>query len=54
MVTQIDLSGQPSGLIDAIEKLKRLKEVSVISFATSDIVRHPLTAKIVEAYEERA
>ena len=52
-LTQIDLHWQSSGLIHAIEKLKHLKDdVAVVSFTTKDIVRHPLTAKIIEAYEE--
>jgi phosphate starvation-inducible PhoH-like protein len=52
-LTQIDLQpGQSSGLIDAIEKLKNLDEVSVVNFTSKDVVRHPLTSKIIEAYEE--
>jgi phosphate starvation-inducible PhoH-like protein len=51
-LTQIDLHGQTSGLIDAIEKLKHLKDVAVVNFGIKDVVRHPLTAKIIEAYEQ--
>jgi phosphate starvation-inducible PhoH-like protein len=50
-LTQIDLPhGSPSGLIDAIEKLKHLKEISIVKFDSKDIVRHPLTKKIIDAY----
>jgi phosphate starvation-inducible PhoH-like protein len=50
-VSQIDLaSGQVSGLIDAERVLKRLDGVAVTHFTTSDVVRHPLVARIVEAY----
>ena len=52
-LTQIDLPNSVrSGLIDAIEKLKALDEIKIINFNTKDIVRHPLTSKIIEAYDE--
>ncbi len=51
-LTQIDLHGQTSGLIDAIDKLKNLKDVGVVNFGIKDVVRHPLTSKIIEAYEQ--
>lgn len=51
-LTQIDLPPHTeSGLIDAIEKLKKLKEISVIKFEKKDVVRHPIIAKIIDAYE---
>ncbi len=50
--TQIDLpSGAPSGLADAVGKLKGIAEVGLVTFDRSDVVRHPLVTKIVEAYE---
>jgi phosphate starvation-inducible protein PhoH and related proteins len=52
-LSQIDLpKGINSGLIDAIERLKHLKEISIIRFGVEDLVRHPLTAKIIESYEQ--
>jgi len=52
-LTQIDLpKTTPSGLIDAIERLKNLDEIKIIKFTTKDIVRHPLTSKIIQAYDE--
>jgi phosphate starvation-inducible PhoH-like protein len=51
-ITQIDLPAQQkSGLIDAINKLQNIKGISKIEFNKSDIVRHKLVQKIVEAYE---
>jgi phosphate starvation-inducible PhoH-like protein len=50
-VSQIDLpSGQESGLIDAERVLKRLDGIAVTHFTSSDVVRHPLVARIVDAY----
>jgi phosphate starvation-inducible PhoH-like protein len=51
-VSQIDLpKGQLSGLIDAERVLKRVKGISVTRFTTTDVVRHPLVARIVDAYD---
>ena len=50
--TQIDLPrGVPSGLRDAEELLKGVKGVSLNYFTAKDVVRHPLVARIIEAYE---
>jgi phosphate starvation-inducible PhoH-like protein len=40
-----------SGLRDAMDKLKNIEEIKMIRFSDADIVRHPLTVKIVQAYE---
>jgi phosphate starvation-inducible PhoH-like protein len=51
-ITQIDLpTTQKSGLIDAMSVLKNVKGVSRVDFDKSDIVRHKLVQRIVEAYE---
>ncbi len=51
-VSQIDLpKGAPSGLIDAERVLKRVKGIAVSRFTTADVVRHPLVARIVDAYD---
>lgn len=51
-LSQIDLPPSvPSGLIDAIEKLKHLNEIGIVRFEPKDVVRHQLVARIVEAYE---
>ena len=50
-LTQIDLpASQRSGLADAVERLTDVKGVSIIRFTEKDIVRHPLVARIVQAY----
>ena len=51
-VSQIDLpKGSKSGLIEARQVLKRVKGVAFTQFGASDVVRHPLVARIVEAYD---
>jgi phosphate starvation-inducible PhoH-like protein len=53
-LSQIDLpKSQKSGLKDAIEVLKGIDGVSFTFFGSKDVVRHPLVAKIVEAYDAR-
>ncbi|MFO1338000.1 MAG: PhoH family protein [Burkholderiaceae bacterium] len=53
-VSQIDLPrGMPSGLIEAADILKRVKGIAMTRFSSGDVVRHPLVARIVEAYEAR-
>lgn len=52
-VSQIDLPrGTTSGLVDAIRVLKGVKGIASTRFTTADVVRHPLVARIVEAYDE--
>jgi phosphate starvation-inducible PhoH-like protein len=51
-VSQIDLPrGQLSGLIDAERVLKRVSGIAVSRFTSADVVRHPLVARIVDAYD---
>jgi phosphate starvation-inducible protein PhoH and related proteins len=51
--TQIDLPrGTKSGLIDALDRLKNVEGLSFIFFDRHDVMRHPLVARIVQAYEE--
>ena len=51
-VSQVDLpKGALSGLIDAERVLKRVKGISINRFTTADVVRHPLVARIVDAYD---
>ena len=42
-----------SGLVDAEQVLARVKGVAMTRFTSADVVRHPLVARIVEAYEAR-
>ncbi|OKY27481.1 PhoH family protein [Thalassotalea sp. PP2-459] len=51
-ITQVDLPrGQKSGLRHAIEVLDNIPGVSFNFFMSKDVVRHPVVARIVEAYE---
>ncbi len=53
-VSQIDLpKGQLSGLIDAERLLRRVKGIAHSRFSSADVVRHPLVACIVDAYDAR-
>ena len=50
--TQVDLPrGVPSGLQDAERILNGVKGVSFNYFTSRDVVRHPLVARVIEAYE---
>lgn len=52
--TQNDLIGpEPSGLNDALQRLKNIKDVDFVKLTTADIVRHPLVGKIIDAYEKQ-
>ena len=52
-VTQIDLpSRQTSGLKTVREILKGIREIPFIQLNREDVIRHPLVAKIVRAYEK--
>jgi phosphate starvation-inducible protein PhoH and related proteins len=49
--TQIDLPrGQRSGLVQALEILRGVEGIAFVHFSAADVVRHPLVARIVEAY----
>ncbi|MBV8667440.1 MAG: PhoH family protein [Burkholderiaceae bacterium] len=51
-VTQIDLQHhQKSGLIESLKILKNVRGIAFTHFSSADVVRHPLVARIVEAYE---
>ncbi|MCX8602510.1 PhoH family protein [Gilliamella sp. B3766] len=52
-ITQIDLPRhQKSGLRHAIEVLSQVDEISFNFFNSEDVVRHPVVAKIVNAYDK--
>ena len=51
-VSQVDLPrGTESGLVDAERVLRRVGGIATTRFTSSDVVRHPLVARIVEAYD---
>lgn len=54
-VSQIDLPrGSASGLIEAERILRRVQGIAVTRFTSADVVRHPLVARIVDAYDAAA
>jgi phosphate starvation-inducible PhoH-like protein len=54
-VTQVDLhKTQKSGLIDAVHVLRDVRGIAFTQFSSADVVRHPLVARIVDAYESAA
>jgi phosphate starvation-inducible protein PhoH and related proteins len=53
--SQVDLPpGQTSGLADAVRLLSSIEGVGHVAFTASDVVRHDLVARIVEAYDQAA
>jgi phosphate starvation-inducible protein PhoH and related proteins len=54
-VTQIDLPrGHKSGLIEARRILAGVRGIAFTEFGAQDVVRHPLVARIIDAYDQRA
>lgn len=54
-VTQVDLhKTQRSGLVDAMHVLKDVRGIAFTQFSSADVVRHPMVARIVDAYEKSA
>jgi phosphate starvation-inducible PhoH-like protein len=52
-ITQIDLPrGQKSGLIEARRILSGVRGIAFTEFGAQDVVRHPLVARIIDAYEK--
>ncbi|MDC1381935.1 PhoH family protein [Candidatus Puniceispirillum sp.] len=51
-LSQIDLPvSQPSGLAEAVTFLDNIKGVGIIHLSGEDVVRHPVVARILQAYE---
>ena len=52
-ITQIDLpSGKRSGLIEVIDVLGAVTDISFVYFGEKDVVRHDLVQRIVRAYDQ--
>ena len=52
-VSQVDLPlTQLSGLVDAERVLKRVNGIAITRLTSADVVRHPLVARIVDAYDK--
>jgi len=53
-ITQTDLPrGQRSGLRDALELVDGIRGIGKVSFTDQDVVRHPLVAALIRAYDQR-
>ncbi|KNH08573.1 Phosphate starvation-inducible ATPase PhoH with RNA binding motif [Candidatus Burkholderia brachyanthoides] len=53
--TQVDLPrGHKSGLIEAQHVLSEVRGIAITHFTSADVVRHPLIARIVEAYDAQS
>ena len=53
-ITQTDLPrGQRSGLRDALELVDGIRGIGVVEFSDADVVRHPLVAALIRAYDAR-
>lgn len=51
-ITQIDLpKKEHSGLIEALRILRGIEGIAFVWFSQADVVRHPIVARIIEAYE---
>lgn len=51
-ITQVDLpKGIDSGLAHAINLFKKIPEISIHTFTSREVVRHPLVSKIVDCYD---
>jgi phosphate starvation-inducible PhoH-like protein len=54
-ITQVDLEGgRKSGMVEAIETLRRIKGIGYVELTQKDIVRHRLVQNIVQAYKRKA
>jgi phosphate starvation-inducible PhoH-like protein len=54
-VTQIDLQrGQKSGLVEARRILDGVRGIAFTQFGAQDVVRHPLVARIIDAYDKHS
>lgn len=52
-VTQIDLPYKvKSGMVEALEVLQDVPEIGIVEFKESDVVRHPVVKKIINAYKK--
>jgi phosphate starvation-inducible PhoH-like protein len=51
-ITQIDLDGRRSGLVEAIEVVSGVPGICFVYFTERDVVRHTLVQRIIRAYEE--
>ena len=54
-VTQVDLPrGVPSGLVEAAKVLQGVEKIGFTHFKAEDVVRHPMVARIIKAYDKHS
>ncbi len=52
-VTQVDLpANKRSGLVEALQALKAVRDISIVYFTDRDVVRHQLVRDIINAYQQ--
>ena len=52
-LSQVDLpTGQISGLNESKKILSKIKDIKIISLDANDVIRHPIVAKIIKAYDK--
>ena len=51
-ITQIDLDGRRSGLVEVLSILKNIDDIAICRFTEKDVVRHRLVQEIIKAYEK--
>ena len=52
-LSQVDLPrGQISGLNESKKILSKIKDIGIISLDANDVIRHPIVAKIIKAYDK--
>ncbi len=53
-LTQVDLpSSVPSGLLPTLDRLRPIHDIGIITFSKADVLRHPLVAKIIQAFDDK-
>jgi len=52
-VTQVDLpQGKKSGLVEAVDVLKNVQDIAIVTLSHRDVIRHELVQNIVKAYDK--
>ena len=53
-LSQVDLpSGQISGLQESQKILRKINDIKIVSLEAEDVIRHPIVAKIIKAYDQK-
>jgi len=53
-LSQVDLpSGQVSGLQESKQILTKISDIKIVTLEAEDVIRHPIVAKIIKAYDQK-